>query len=310
MNDYSYVSCSHGELFGLPCSDLTNEQLDKISTEKMIEFLPSDPRVQPLLSARMIKDTEAKELDAYKHLDEEDWKTYTLLRAAYNELLTATNLFAVKFNDSYSYRYRANYIFWPALNNELKLREIQQFLAGQSSVATPETIDYAWIDSYRPELSKEVMRFIVARECSSYDRRATLRIITTANTDILKEMEGSIFKLDKVYQLRMLSNPNTPEEWLDGLLRIYAKRIPYNVPDIHRALSHNVLAKLPPITRLEVMERLVYKSSRDNLTKILPDIKTSEDFRELLFGALTRHSDRVIKLIKDYNRKVGIDNEL
>jgi hypothetical protein len=308
MTKYSYAHCEYGELFGLAYSDLTDEQLNKISTDKMIELLPLDPRAQILLSVRMLKDIEGKEVEAYEHLDKEDWNTYTSLRAAYNELLVATNSFDEKFNDSYSYRYcrRDKYVFWIALDDKLKLREVERFMMDQASVVNAENVDYTWICSYQPELSRKVMRYVVAHECG-YRKNATVNIIIKADADMLKEMEPSISTLRNEYRLQMLRNPNTPEEWLDGLLRIYAKRNPYSVPEVCRPLSHTVLAKLPPITRLEVMENLVHKGNKFSLQQALPDVKNGEDFRGLLFGALTRHSDRVITLIKDYNFKMGLN---
>jgi hypothetical protein len=261
-------------------------------------MLELDQRIEGILAARMKLDLEGIDLVHYQKFDKEKWGRYPVLVKSYNDLLTTTNLF----QDKYSY-YRSCYVFWPPMNDTYKLQEIQRFLAGEESTVKRDDVDFEWLNTFDPELSKKVAQHIVAT--NSYGPRGTLQIIRGASEEILKEMEQSIFKMSKGFQLQLLSNPHTPESWLDSLLRVYAKRTRFNVPDANRKLSSDVLNKLPPIIRLEVIERLVFKSNGQQLIQVLPDVRTGEDFRSLLFGALTRHSDRVIEVIRQYNNKTG-----
>jgi len=99
----------------------------------------------------------------------------------------------------------------------------------------------------------------------------------------------------------------TEEEEEKGLRALSTTK--YTPDCIHAARfipSENVIKKLPPVMRLNVLETL---TNENHLAyNIFENLGDSDEFQTLLFGAVLRHNTRVEVMVKRHREVIGLGN--
>ena len=300
--DSYYTRSEVGTLFGIPPHELTDEQIKKVATRKLMEFLETDMRVESILAERLSQASETKDVEVFSCLEKQDWEKFTLIRKTYNEVLDRPDI--QERLEQYSY-YRSHHIFWNGLDDEHKTAEMKKYVAGRDSIIHSDNIDFTWLSTK----DLDVTRSLAARIFDEYGSRGVDNLLRNVSAEVLIEFKPNIDKRHKDIRLSLLANPNTPEEWLDELLRIYAKKQSYRLPSIRRPLPNAVISKLPTVTRLEMLENLVGGEVGDTLKSVLFEVSTPEQFSELIFGAVARYYGRVESVTKLYKNKTQNEKE-
>ena len=240
---YCYARSDNGSLFGLTSEDLTSDQLNKLQSIKLYEFLESDNRIEDILAVRLsnFKDF-ATEINLYKYFDKEDWDKFIKIKNSYNQLLNNPQIKS-SFDNLYN---REDKLFWYAMNDTYRLDEVNRLLAGQTSSVYFSNIDFAWLYSINYNLAKDIAKVALAHQ-DSYRGENKKNVITNIDGPTLKDLLPEINLLPKDLRLHLLSNPFTPDNCLDDLLRIMAKKSLHQIPKIRCVIKSEVLKKLPPI---------------------------------------------------------------
>ena len=295
-----------GQLCGLSSADLTEEQLNKLNFPKLIEFLPQDPRVEKIAGDKLLT-VALKELGNIKNLTQEELKDKFYFKTKYNEALSIRNK---EINDQTNYYYYRNQlVFWHLLNDDNKKEEIKQWATGSASVVDEYNIDYKWLyENGEKEIADQTVLKSL-NKLSSYDYRNKDRIKNIV-FNLPKEKYlawlPEIFKRDKYSFVQTLTNPYTPKEYVITALRAASKMT--HPPKVSVNITNEILLSLPPITRLEVIEKIVSQGrAKDDLP--FTEIKTAEDLKQFLFSAITRHIDRVNIVVEQFKKLTENNNE-
>jgi hypothetical protein len=307
MKSYYGESCKTGDIFGLKVSDLTEEQLNKLVTKKLVEFLEVDPRVQAVLAARMnaVKNTADAQRDlssVVSRMEDDDWDKYSEIKTAYNNTLESSSVFCSKSPEDY-YWNRGSYYVWAGLNDGLRMAELERYVKGETNVVELTRINFDWVCNARPDLA----RGMFDRVLQGTTNNSASNLISKSTKDILLEFVPRILNHPNKYtRLLLLRSRFTPDECLDQLLKIYAKIDIYKIGACVVGIKSAIINNLPPITRLEVLERLVKKGN--TMHEVFVDIKSTDDFRQFTFASLTRYPARVTDVITNFEQRWAHEN--
>lgn len=289
--------CDKGTLFGLTSKDLTVEQLAKVEFKKLVEFINEDDRVEQILCDKM-KNIQLSQLSVLRHQNINGNRFIHLTRT-YNDRIRSISDSEVKKDFGYSYVNRYDYIFWTLLDKENRIKEIDRWSKGESSVVRNENIDFAWLFANDREFANQITKNVISRT-PDYDAEA---IVSNLVQHLPKEEIENVIptvkeKYSKRYKdayLNILSNPNMPTKYIIDALRILSKKT--RSPKIAIKIDEKMLRELPPITRLETLEN-IYRNF-DRYRGHNPISGIGEDkIRSLLFSAVIKHPNRVEELIK------------
>jgi hypothetical protein len=294
-------------LWGLSPTDLTDEQLGKIYTNKLISIINLDARIESIVGDRFAqtstKDDQLEFIRALTSFGREEWSKCQTIKVAYNELLGKTNMLESLLRNSYYYN-RSSYIFWEALNENYKLVEINNYTEGKGTVADPNTIDILWLC----RTSKELAYKLFDKVLLSPHMSPKSNIIANSSPELLAEFLPRILAYkDKQVRMMLLRNVHTPKEHLNALLREYAKIELYSAPKVAVAIGSDLINKLPPITRLEVLERLTRNAV--SVKQVFADLKSSDEFRDFTFASAMRYPTRVSDTVTAFCRRWDAEAE-
>ena len=299
MNKQSIAS-EWGSIFGLTASDLTDTQLEKISFGKLLEFV-EDPRAEKLLIAKL-ENAEAWEQERI-YTVEKELSALENFKITYNDWIRKGCPKKSPVNENsyyYNYNYRQHAIRWSLLDDKNREAEFDTYLRGSYSIINFRDLDLQWGWSKQPEKTKELAVKVLKENGSPHDMNRLLEKIPKEHT---KELVPLLFqRKDKSFHVAALSSPHLSDRHIVKALKTWAK-IVHN-PEIKAKIKISHLNRLPPITRLEVLEKLVYK----NLS-ITTDIQNEEELKQLVFSSMMKYYQRVQNLLKDYKRYTGVKNE-
>ena len=282
------VYCDDDDLFGLPASILTDEQLNYLTASKLMGLLPTERRIESILAQRILTKRNKEDVSSLYVLEDEDWTTYALLTSAYNQLYTDTQ----QFNEWFSSYDRYLYVKWVALNQVNRVAEVRRLLDSKDSSVSYSNIDMTWLYAQDRDFRREV--YIHA--LSSY-----AKFIPQIDAELLPELIP-LMPDNPTLRLPLLYNPHTPAQYLPELLRVYAKKSDRRVKRIVCPLTTNTIMELSTVTRLQVLEHTLANTySRDDLLRTLVDVNTVQDFSSYLFSAMTSYTNRVTDLVARFN---------
>ena len=324
-----------GEIFGLKSTELSDEQLKKISFNKLVEFIESDPRAEKIVGDKLLTDDMAS-LEPVKSLGEEEIKTKSYFLSKYNEFVALRDKDIDESSKNHWERDRAKWVRWSLLNDENKQKEIRRTLGEKDSVVNLREMDYQSLYGINRHLANDLIKHVVK---TGYTDHVMTMLNSIDHQSIYQkhpETGGSIilhaFKVgDKVLRrtvekmpkevflavlpkmfeqpqniyLYALCSEHTPKGYALKALRAVGKR--RNIPTIKTPITTSMLKELPPVLRLDVLESIMYSldSSTDN-----PFIDlTEDDLRHILFTTSIRHNQRVDYVVSKFKQLKAKNNE-
>lgn len=285
-----------GTLFGLAPSDLTDEQLNKLAFPKLLEFLGADPRVETIICNKMAV-VPVKELYRFQEM-EEQLANINSFKSGYNDLLR-TRRHEIDKNINDYYYGRNKMILWNLLDDDNKKYELSRWTSGISSIINEDTLDFKWLYSQDKVIADSIVEKILNKRNYNASPPLMNMIEFLPKEEYLRWLP-KIFEKGKYIFIHVLANENTPDDYILKTLRYVAKLT--HPPKIKVKISNAILNELPPVTRLEVLEKIIYSCNRNNIYLPFTEIKTSEDLKQMLFSAMTRHYDRVSNLVNSFNK--------
>jgi len=320
-------SSKWGELYGLLPSDLTNEQLKKLSFKKLVEFAATDKRAEKLVAESLMTE-DMNNLRYLENLEDKELQGLPLFLDKYNEFVVKRSKAIDGKTSSWSDD-RTRWVRWELLNDKNRKREINRRLNGSRSVAILANIDYQWLRKSDVELANKTILHVMDKGST----KETLQMLSTINHSELyrehplvgaqlvtksfknsgKVLESIISKMPKEVYLAILPklfeqpkgaymyavcNPHTPKKQALKALRAIAKK--RSIPNIKIPIDVGMLKDLPPVTRLDILESIMRNVSK---TEDLPftDL-TEEKLRHMLFTAVIRHTNRVEFVVNTFNK--------
>lgn len=281
--------CDNGELFGLLPSDLSDSQIEKINTTKLIEFIGIDARVDKILGDRI--DSWEIIRQQFGGLQNCSAKHAQYISKKYNEFISCNRLPTSWYN-------RKNYFFWNLLNEDNKVSECKRWISGKDNIIDISAIDFNWLYSEHPRIAKTMAKNIISEaDCGYYSSYSSYfqNLIPCFDELELNKYFHIIYDKGYPYHLYLASNKFTPEIYMERLLRYMAGK--KTIPVMKVVMSKNILSKIPPVARLKLLESLVYKTNRINFL----DISTSKDLESLLFVTSVKYNSRVKGVISAFN---------
>lgn len=295
----SYTKNEWGDIFGLSPTELPTELLKSINIEKLMEFISIDHRVPSIISEKLLSGELTTDNVLYlMRNDTSILKKYPNIVFAYNKFLEKN---ANTINSGYFYN-RSRIIVWDMLNTENKKIEVSNWVNEKRSIINPSSVDYNWLYDNCPEVADDLVekiwkdRFGYHPSCNTKFRH----MVTTIPAQKIEDVMSRVFESkNKDFIMESLGNPLLSESRTTKALRIYANRIA--VPKVNAKISKSMLETLPPITRLNAMEKLVHNLG------ILDSI-SEDEFRVLLFGSVVRYPRRVEVAVKIFKRNRSLKN--
>jgi hypothetical protein len=287
---YSYVHAEYGDLFGLTPNDLTEQQLSKISVQKLIEFIDLDSRVDSVLESKVVNTINGN--DFLKSIIPERVTYIPNTAAKYNQIIRAGQTDIDDLISKSYYVRRENFVFWNILDIENKVEECRRWTEDKITTFSTDKIELDEIYPVAPDVCEKMLVHSVTKNVGA------ARIIKRAPKEVLlKYLEDPIFKAHKGIYEHVLSNEHTPDEYVSKALRAIAGRSK-NLPQINVTLSKAILSELPPVMRLALFETLFYEMNGIGIK--FKDINSPEDLHSLLLGVSIHKNTRVIKLLNRF----------
>ncbi|MFA5024270.1 MAG: hypothetical protein WC523_04900 [Patescibacteria group bacterium] len=290
---YSYSSTGYGEIFGLTSEDLTQQQLEKIQTQKLIEFIESDSRVERIIGDRV--DSGAWDVVKYFGSYCDALKNHKYLIRKYNKLISSGK------SPEDSYYYRNRYYHWPLLNEKNKIKECEYWINGCASSFDPAQEDFNWLFSGYLPLAEQLTQKIVDMMGQYNTDKMTRNLISGLPEQFLLKYLRLFKKHAKLY---LLSNQYTPDKHMESILRYISGKSSF--PDISVKLRKDVVLKLPSVMRLKSFETMI-GINRYSFNKVkIVDITVPEDLDFIFFGTSMKYNSRVQKVVaalkKEYEK--------
>lgn len=284
----SYVQIEWGDICGLKSNDLPDDLLKKVKFEKLLECLNTDKRVQYIVASKIL-DATPNSIRYFKQI--------LAIISKFPNIVSVYNRYIEKnaeIINCKSYWDRPNYIFWDLLNERNKEVEVLRWINKLSSVISAGSIDYKWLFKKHPDAADQLIKKVWEQKHSHsrWGQDELKYLIRNVPECKLDEVMGRVFKSAKHLQLEALGNHNLQEKYIVKALRLFAKRS--CAPMVNAKITKSMLEKLPTITRLEVIEKLVRQK-----TKIY-DIKNEDDFKTLMFDSIIRYPIRVERVVKRF----------
>lgn len=291
---YRYSANSDwGEIFGLKPTDLTIQQLEKINTNKLVEFASIDPRVEQIIGNRIARTTNVDEVKALKSLLDIEFNNLPYIKIKYNECI-ALNSECLDISNKKS-RWRANrsdFVWWNKLSTGNKCQEFIRWIDDKDSIVDANKIDFNWLHENHEWITDSV---IVKVFNSKVARNITKMIPQLPEKYMLRYLKR-IFECDKAIYVHSLSNIHTPNDYIIKALRAIAGK--KKVPSVRVTLSKALLEKLPPVMRLRVLESMLIYMRGGNVS--FSDIDSEEDLGALLFSIAIKYNVRVQQVVKRF----------
>jgi len=300
------LKSSWGELFGLDICTLTEEQLSSIDVNKVVEFLDADVRIEKILVNRInqISHREvAQVFTRFKELDKQ-LVQYPELYAAYNtHIRNNCDAMVEACKGEYYLPNRSDFVVWDWLDDKSRDIELSKYAQGESSVVNDTSLDYKWLYDNKNDLAMGIAERVMKGSCVSWGAQGHL--LATMPEEMIDTFMTPIFKgeqkKNKEVTFHVLQNPNTPHRYVVRALRNIGTR-KKNVPKITVPLGKKVWKDIPSITRLNILESIMYWG--ENKTSLnFDDIKSEEEMKELLFSCFLRYYNRVERLLKTFDKR-------
>ena len=284
--------CDSGDLFGLSSLDLTDAQLEKIRIDKIMEFVDTDPRADKIISNRIDSWDVIRKHFSNLNYSEADRMPNTIKK--YNEFIFSNRV------PIDSWHSRNSYIFWKLLNEDNKIKECKHWLRGNLNVFDPANADFGWLYSKHPRLAKSIASKIIGGTIPyNYKKEQEYKsLIPHLPKSEMDKYLDVIYKEGKPYRLYLASNQFTPDKYTDAILRYMSGKS--TIPSIPVVLSKKNLTKLPPVTRLKLLESLMLDYGG---TLNFVDINTAQDLESLLFVTAVKYNARVQKVVRSFINK-------
>lgn len=291
---YSYVRASWADLFGLSTLDLTEEQIKKINTKKLVEFVLADPRVEKIVGDRILENPTVDEVGYVKSISANTFDKLEYLKIKYNECL-AIHESDLDSQTSKTYSARRDYVSWEKLSKGNKIREIQRWLNKKSAIINYYDIDFNWLSG-----NAEWMVSWVADKLTVSNNKDHLTYVTRYIPDKYypKYLDKILFFNDPGVYSYCLNRSITPDNIKIKILKNIAGR--KRIPSLDVAIDSNLFSKLPPVTRLKALETLlVYSNSK----VVFSDITSEDGLNELLFVTSLKYNQRVKRVVQIYKSR-------
>lgn len=280
MYKYSYARTGWGEVYGIPISSFTTEQLKHMDLMKLIEFVDLDQRVADIICDKVEKDKE----DTFDALEKikDILPQFPEIVKKYNKLLLTKR---DKIN-RYSYH---RFVFWNVLDEHNKDIEYERWSHGLNSAVLEDKVDYEWLNNKNPSACDNIINK-VPYSMSSRQLSRILETLKKPKIDlVLNKLETS-----KWNQASLLACPlSSDKQIIKGLRAIHKKT---RVPTIRVNLNKDILGKLPSIMRLDLVEAIINSRYSGSIVKN----NTEEELRHLLFPSMVRYPDRINRVVKRY----------
>lgn len=323
-----------GEIFGLKSTELSDEQLKKISFNKLIEFIESDARAEKIAGDKLLTD-DISSLEPVKSLSEEEIKSRPYFLSKYNEFVALRDKDIDEKANSWDSG-RSKWVRWSLLNDENRQKEIRRVLSEKDSVVNLREMDYQSLYSINKYLANDLIKHVVK---VGYTENVMTMLNSIDHQNIYQkypEIGGSIilhaFKVgDKVLRrtvekmpkevflavlpkmfeqpqniyLYALCSEYTPKGYALKALRAIGKR--RNIPTIRTPITTSMLKELPPVLRLDVLESIMYNLDSSSNNPFI-DL-TEDDLRHILFTTSIRHNQRVDYVVSRFKQLKAKNNE-
>lgn len=322
--------CEWGKLFGLEPTDLTVDQLQKMELGKLIEFIPLDSRVEKLVSDRLLT-VDIKDIADLNRLKTEELSDLQYFLDKYNECI---RLRSDDIDGECKSRYwnndRERYVRWHLLDDANKMEEVNRWNNGKDNIVPKEEIDYTWLYDKSPTLGnatvsnviksaphKVAMQMLNTIDHSSiYSKypetggklinwgfenpgRKLHKIISSMPKEVYLAILPKMFECNKYVFSHALCSKYTPDNYAVKALKGIAGR--KKIPTIELPIATKTLEKLPPVTRLNVVESVLL-----NCGSNMPFSDLTEDkLRHMLFTAVIRHTNRVEWVVSRFKQLKG-----
>jgi len=282
---YSSAISGWGKIFGIPIFSLTNEQLEVLDFNKLIECVELDSRVAPVICKKIEGRT-----DTLIQLNKisEILSDFPDLIKKYNECVRRERK-AEPFNRIY-------YIRWELLDDENKEIEVLRLAENKSSMAPDNEVDYEWLNQRNPSLCDALIKRTIDRR--HYYKIGLYHMLSSLPAEKVKPI------LKDIGIENVLVSPYANEEQTIKALRRLHKR--YYLPPINVKLTAKIWSLLPPIMRLDLIESVM---RHNNTVKSIVDNMSEEELRTLLFPSIVRYPRRVESVINRYKYWKGMYDE-
>ena len=294
---YGTSYCEVGSLFGLTAADLTDEQLKKINLDKLLEFADTDPRADKIISEQM-KTWEDIRMH-FSGLGEKTVDNMPHTYQKYNQFVSANSV------PTDGWYRRDNFIFWKLLNDDNKVMECKRWLKGDKNAFDATGMDYSWLYNVYPRLAKKVTEKILCIPRHEYLRELKFKVLIPAlpEPELLKHLP-TIYGEGRPFSFYLTSNKFTPAKEKEALLRAMSGK---NLPSMDIILDKSILVKIPPVTRLKLLESILFNMYDGKA--IFTDIKTPDDLNSLLFVTSVKYNGRVQKVVDKF-KKIYIQDKV
>lgn len=296
---------SWGELFGLDICTLTEEQLLSIDITKLVEFLDLDARIEKVLVNKVHqvshKDV-AQAFVRFKELDKE-LSQYPVLYEAYNNYIRLNGDEMVEACKEYHLPNRSDFVKWEWLDDRSRDIELNRYAKKEASIVRDTSLDYKWLYDNKTDLAIAIAERVMSGNCVSWGAQGHL--LSTMPEEMIDRFMVPIFKgerkKNKELTFNVLTNPNTPHKYVVRALRNIGRR-KKNVPRITVPLGKKVWKDIPSITRLNILESIMYYgANKESLN--FDDINSEDEMKELLFSCFLRYYNRVERLLKVFTKR-------
>lgn len=275
-------------IYGVDVNEFSEDILYKIRIDKLFEIFKhnyyKDDRLHKIISSRILNEN-IDRISYIYYIPENIIKQYTDILSEYNKYIRV-NYASINKTNTFS---RARVIRWNLLDDKNKINEIVRFSNGKVSSVGSSNIDFEWLYEKYP-----CADIIIESIFDSFDKH---EISPSVMGEIIKKiperkMEYAMkrmFKNKNKYKSLYawaIENKNIPKKYIGKALRAICKRKEF--VDIAVPLTKDILEELPSITRLNLLEKLIYDNN-----KSIVKLKNEDELRALLFSSIIKYPKRV-----------------
>jgi hypothetical protein len=324
-----------GELYGLKPTELSDEQLEKINFNKLLEFVETDTRAEKLVGNKLLTDPMDK-IEQMKSLTDEEIQARPYLLSRYNEFVATRDDDIDAKASAYYSDGRSKWVRWGLLNQENRHKEIKRLITEKQSIVNLKEFDHQELYNSDPYLANDLIKLVIKTGHTEHimtllntvDHAGMYRkypeigglVINHAFKAGTKVLRRTIEKMPKEVYLAILPkmfeqvsgiyeyalcHTDTPRGYALQALRVIAKR--RNIPPIKTPITTSMLKDLPPVLRLDVLESIMYNSSKESGLPF-PDLD-EDTLRHILFTTSIRHNRRVDYVVNKFKQLKGETNE-
>ena len=286
-------------LCGLSPTDLTNEQLAKVHSTALIRMQDQDNRIMPILLDRLAN-LDVKELAGARMYGE---NKFSFIRSLNKSNLDDKGI--KQYRDFYIrvfHTYRSNtYIRrlvakLDLFDDHIMSLETEAYIHSDS-VLYSNSVDYTTIKNISPEYFNRSKERIL-EYCNNDSRYRYMppgfeTFISTAPEEDIKDI-GALLATKKhknAEKARLITAKKCPQEYVDMALRSLSKTTSGSYSIKRSSISIKDLSKLPPVMRLNAMEKM---------HNVLAQF-AEEEIGLLLFPLISKHYNRVSNLTRIVN---------